>query len=63
MTIFRGERLRVKRNNLLMLALMAAGTATVVFAAVKWWQTMKVTPYSRPKGGERVGDFEAFIGS
>jgi len=53
----------VKKNNLLLFALLAAGTATFVFAVVKKLKAVAVPTYARPKGGEKVGDFEAFIGS
>jgi hypothetical protein len=56
------ERLRVKRNDLLLVAMLAAGTATFLFAVIKRWKAVAVTPYTRPKGGERIGDFEVFIG-
>jgi len=53
----------VKRNDFLLLAMLAVGTATFVYAVVKRLKGIKVTPYARPKGGEKIGDFEAFIGS
>jgi hypothetical protein len=56
------ERLHVKRNDLLLVAMLAAGTATFLYAVVKRLKAAAVTPYTRPKGGERIGDFEAFIG-
>ena len=53
----------MKKNDLLLIAMLAAGTATFLIAVIKRLKTAAVTPYTRPKGGERVGEFEVFIGS
>jgi len=47
----------------MLIALMTAGTATFLFALLRRRETAPVLPYDRPKGGEREGDFELFIGS
>ena len=44
--------------------MLAMGTATFVFALISRWKAVNVEPYVQPpKGGEKIGDFEAFIGS
>lgn len=53
----------MKRNDLLLLVMLATGAATFVYAVAKRLKGIKVAPYARPKGGERVEDFEVFIGS
>jgi len=53
----------VKKCHLTLIALMTAGTATFLFALMRRRETAPVPPYDRPKGGEREGDFELFIGS
>ena len=53
----------MKKNDLLLFAVLIVGTATFVFAAVKRLKAVSAPTYARPKGGEKVGDFEAFIGS
>jgi hypothetical protein len=54
---------KVKKNDLLLFALLAAGAATFMYAVIKRLKAAPAPSYNRPKGGERVGDFEAFIGS
>jgi len=53
----------VKKCRLTLIALMTAGTATFLFALLRRRETAPVPRYDRPKGGEREGDFELFIGS
>jgi len=53
----------VKKRHWMLIALMTAGTATFLFALLRRRETAPVLPYDRPKGGEREGDFELFIGS
>jgi len=43
--------------------MMTAGTATFFFALLRQREAPPVTPYDRPEGGEREGEFELFIGS
>ncbi|MBI5577386.1 MAG: hypothetical protein HY896_13625 [Deltaproteobacteria bacterium] len=51
-------------RRLFLAALLAAGAATFLFAVLrKRQEESPATPYSRPEGGEREGDFELFIGS
>ena len=50
----------MKRTGLLLFIMMAAGTATFLYAMLRKLDT--VDPYARPKGGERISDFETFIG-
>jgi hypothetical protein len=57
------ERARVKKNDLILITMLAAGTATFLFAVLWKWKAGSITPYARPKGGEREGEFELFIGS
>lgn len=57
------ESVRVKKIDLMLIAMVAAGTATFVYAVIKRLKAVAVTPYTRPKGGERLGEFELFIGS
>ena len=57
------ERNKVKKNELLLIAMLAAGAATFLVAVLKRRQPATVLPYARPKGGEREGEFELFIGS
>ena len=44
-------------------AMMTAGTATILFALLRRREAAPATPYDRPEGGEREGEFELFIGS
>ncbi|MBP2676740.1 MAG: hypothetical protein H6Q84_3580 [Deltaproteobacteria bacterium] len=53
----------MKKNELLLIAMLAAGAATFLVAVLKRRQPATVLPYARPKGGEREGEFELFIGS
>jgi hypothetical protein len=54
----------VRKRQLLLIAMMAAGTATFLFAVLRRRRTPPVVPpYQRPEGGEREGEFELFIGS
>jgi hypothetical protein len=47
----------------MLIAMMTAGTATFFFALLRQREAAPVTPYDRPEGGEREGEFELFIGS
>jgi len=47
----------------MLIAMMAAGTATFLFALFRRQNAAPSTPYARPEGGEREGEFELFIGS
>ena len=54
----------VRKRELLLLAMMAAGTATFLYAVLRRRAIPPVAPpYQRPEGGEREGEFELFIGS
>jgi hypothetical protein len=54
----------VRKRQLLLIAMMAAGTATFLLAVLRRRGTpAPVPPYQRPEGGEREGEFELFIGS
>jgi len=54
----------VRARNFMLIAMLAAGTATFLFAVLRRrGQTPGATPYNRPEGGEREGEFELFIGS
>ena len=53
----------MKKNDFLLFVMLAAGTATFVYAVFKRLNAVAGPSYARPKGGEKVGDFEAFIGS
>jgi hypothetical protein len=53
----------VKRNSLLLAALLAAGAATFLYAVLRRHREALPYPYARPEGGEREGEFELFIGS
>ena len=53
----------MKKRHWMLIALMTAGTATFLFALLRRRETALATPYDRPKGGEREGEFELFIGS
>jgi hypothetical protein len=57
------ERDPVKKNYWMLIALMTTGTATFLFALLRRRGAAPATPYDRPKGGEREGEFELFIGS
>ncbi len=54
----------VRKRNILLIAMMAAGTATFLFAVLRRRESAPAAPpYQRPEGGEREGEFELFIGS
>jgi hypothetical protein len=53
----------LKKRHWMMIAMMTAGTATFLFAFLRRWGAAPATPYDRPEGGEREGEFELFIGS
>jgi hypothetical protein len=54
----------VKTRRFFLVALLAAGTATLLFAALRRHREIPgPVPYARPEGGEREGEFELFIGS
>jgi len=53
----------VKKHHWMLIAMMAAGTATFLLAFLRRREAAPATPYDRPEGGEREGDFELFIGS
>jgi hypothetical protein len=54
----------LKPRRFLLVALLAAGTATFVLAALRRRrEDLAPVPYARPEGGEREGEFELFIGS
>ncbi len=54
----------VKKGRYFLAALLAAGTATFLFALLrKRHERIPPLPYARPEGGEREGEFELFIGS
>jgi len=51
------------KKRLLLIAMLTAGTATFLFAFLRRRDLPPPTPYDRPEGGEREGEFELFIGS
>ena len=53
----------MKKRHWMLIAMMAAGTATFLLAFLRRREAATATPYDRPEGGEREGDFELFIGS
>ena len=57
------ERDDVKKRHWMLIAMMAAGTATFLLAFLRRREAAPATPYDRPEGGEREGEFELFIGS
>jgi hypothetical protein len=60
----RGDNNKVKTRRFFLVALLAAGTATFLFAALRRRrESPGPVPYARPEGGEREGEFELFIGS
>jgi len=59
----RAERGAVKKHHWMLIAMMTAGTATFLLAFLRRRATAPATPYDRPEGGEREGEFELFIGS
>jgi hypothetical protein len=61
----RGETTtHLKKRRFLLVIMLAAGTATFLIAAFRRRrESFDPLPYDRPEGGERVGEFELFIGS
>lgn len=57
------ERNHVKTRHWMLIAMLTAGTATFLFALLRRRDLPPATPYDRPEGGEREGEFELFIGS
>jgi hypothetical protein len=53
----------VKKNQFMLLAMLTAGAATFLFAVLRRRDGAPPVLYARPRGGEREGDFELFIGS
>jgi len=53
----------VKKRHWILIAMMTAGTTTFFFALLRRRKATPPTPYDRPEGGEREGEFELFIGS
>jgi hypothetical protein len=53
----------VKKNDLMLIAMLAAGTATFLLAVLRRRKAAGLSPYARPKGGEKEGEFDLFIGS
>lgn len=54
---------KVHRSSYFLAAFVAAGALTFFLSLVLRERIGSPTPYSRPAGGEREGDFELFIGS
>jgi hypothetical protein len=58
----RGTKLKGRR--IFLAALLAAGAAAFFLAVLRRRkEDTPATPYARPEGGEREGEFELFIGS
>jgi len=55
--------LRLRASDLCLAALLAAGAATFLFALFRKKSGVESFLYARPRGGEREGEFELFIGS
>ena len=53
----------MKKRYWMLIAMMTAGTATILLALLCRREAVPATPYDRPEGGEREGEFELFIGS
>ena len=53
----------MKIRHWMLIAMMTAGTATFLLALLRRRDAVPATPYDRPEGGEREGEFELFIGS
>lgn len=54
---------RLRTCDLCLAALLAAGAATFLFALFRRKAGLEPLLYARPRGGERDGEFELFIGS
>ncbi len=57
------NRVRLRASDLCLAALLAAGAATFLIALFRKKTGHEPLLYARPRGGEREGDFELFIGS
>ncbi len=53
----------MKKNHLMFLAMLTAGAATFLFAVLRRREVAPAILYARPRGGDREGEFELFIGS
>ena len=53
----------MKKRHWMLIAMMTAGGATFLLALLRRREAVPATPYDRPEGGEREGEFELFIGS
>jgi len=53
----------LRKRHFMLIAMLAAGTATFLFAVLRRREQAPAAPYQRPEGGEREGEFELFIGS
>ncbi len=53
----------MKNRHWMLIAMLTAGTATFLYALLRRRELAPATPYDRPAGGEREGEFELFIGS
>lgn len=53
----------MKKHHWLLIAMLSAGTASFLLALLRRREPAPATPYDRPAGGEREGEFELFIGS
>jgi len=47
----------------MLIGMLTTGTAVFLFALLRRRELAPATPYDRPEGGEREGEFELFIGS
>jgi hypothetical protein len=54
---------KVHRNGIVLAILMATGTFTFLLALARRERRAGSFPYSRPRDGDREGEFELFIGS
>lgn len=57
------NRLRLRTSDWCLAALLAAGAATFLYALFRRKSGVETLLYARPRGGERDGGFELFIGS
>lgn len=55
--------MRMRASDLCLAALLAAGAATFLIALFRRKTGIERFLYARPRGGERDGEFELFIGS